>query len=218
MQLDGSIYQFFTIIVFSICAILLLIKRKDIDSSQQRTFFLGLVGFFLGWSFCQLMFYFSSFYLTDLSLYLILYKAAYIFGICGIIALIFVIERYAVPKTKFIFTLITIIGLFLVIILPMPAGDEIAGARLASYITLPAGVASILLLYIYLVFKLTDRLRRETIWILLGFLLLFLGYVLTTSLFGWLALLYDPYWTLMSFSLMMGGSLILTLTYYQKEI
>ncbi len=215
MQVDGTLFQLLVVFAFTFCALMLLVKRRAVESSEQKWFFLGLVGFFIGWALCELFFYASA--KVDPSFYLALYKGAYIAGICGILSLLLVVEKFAVPKTKFIFTIITLVGLALVIIFPMPATDEIIGARLAAYIFLPAGVASILLLYLYMVFKLTDELRRETIMILLGFILIFAGYVLTTSLF---ADFYEatPYWSVICYSLMIAGGFILTLTYYKKEI
>lgn len=190
------------IITFGGCTALILIKTIKIRDSDQAWFFLGLFGFFLGWCLVLILYFFSD-------------KAAYIVGIAGLLSILFVIEKYAV-KSKYIFSIITLIGLVLVIILPLPA-TEISGARLASYIFLPAGGVSILVLYLYLITKVSGDLRRETIFVFLGFFLIFGGYALDIQLFESVRAML-PFWDIMNSLLMLCGGLLLAITYYRREI
>ncbi|MHA1264766.1 MAG: hypothetical protein ACTSRS_05970 [Candidatus Helarchaeota archaeon] len=218
MPAAAPIFQLTLGIAFLLYASLFLLKIRRIEEKSQKNFFLGLFGFCLGWGLLQIMYYISGTYPEDSLMALTYYKVAYIVGICGFLSLLLVIEKYAVPRTKFFFSIITAFGLILVIILPMPPGTQISGARLASYIFLPAGAISIFFLYLYLIFKLSGPLRRETTLILLGFVLLFIGYVLTTSLFANFQFLDEDAWNIMCYSFMLVGGLIVTSIYYRRNI
>ena len=83
-----------------------------------------------------------------------------------------------------------------------------------TYIFTPAGVLSVIALYGYLTRKLTGEARRETTIILIGFIILIVGHVLSIELFKnmfytWIGFVYTP--------LMIAGSLIFTITYYRQE-
>ncbi len=207
------VLQILLIIFFWGYSVLLLIKIKKLDIPEQRGFFVGLFGFFLAWGFLQLMYYLAPPFAIDPTGYETSYKIAYIFGVIAELSILIVIEKYAVPKTRFIFSIITLIGLVLIIIFPLQ-GETISGARLISYIFLPIGAVSIMLLYIYLFFKLSGKLRIETGVILLGITLLILGYLFDTNIFSSM----PPFWEPMCSLLMLIGGFIVAFTYYRRAI
>ena len=164
----------------------------------------------------EFFFLISPPYAVDPNLHTLTWKAAYIAGIAALLSILIVIEKYAVTKSKFIFSILVLIGLVLVVVLPLHP-TEISGARLTSYIFLPAGGLSILVLYVYLITKLSGDARRETGLIFMGFFLIFGGYSLDSQLFESIASLF-VFWDIMCSLLMLCGGVILALTYYRRKI
>ncbi|MHA1650737.1 MAG: hypothetical protein ACTSYB_11130 [Candidatus Helarchaeota archaeon] len=207
-----NIFQILHIIIFIICSIILFIKSRRLELSEQKKFFIGLAGFALGWSLTHLTFLFVNIMPEEDPLFAVLWKIAACIGILALLSIILVIERYAV-KSKYVFSIITLIGLILVIVLPI-YGREISGARLASYIFLPIGASSIVFLYLYLIIKLTGEPRRETIYVFIGILLIFFGYALGTEL---LSGVYIPYRFVINSLLMICGGILVTIVYNKRE-
>ena len=121
-----EIFQILLIITFVGCSVLILIKTVKLRSSEQKWFFLGLFGFLLGWSLLEFFFLISPPYAVDPNLHTLTWKAAYIAGIAALLSILIVIEKYAVTKSKFIFSLLALIGLVLVVVLPLHP-TEISG-------------------------------------------------------------------------------------------
>ncbi|MHA1229956.1 MAG: hypothetical protein ACTSRP_00095 [Candidatus Helarchaeota archaeon] len=200
--------------VFWACAVVFIFKLKTYELKSQKRFFLGLALFFIFWGLMKICFTISNYYKNiDLIYYSIYWKIAASLGICGLLSIILVLETYMV-KSKYFFSIITLIGLVLAMTLPI-SGTEITGARLASYIFLPLGAISIILLYLYLYVKLTGKLRHETGLILWGILLIFLGYSVNIEL---IKKYFDPILLDHISSIMMiCGALLYTLMYYRKK-
>ena len=208
------LFVFINIIIFWICAILFLIKSKRSELNSQKIFFIGVSAFFIFWGFMRLVFEFSNYYIEiDLNLYSTLWKVASSLGIAAILSIIIVMETYMV-KSKYVFSIITLLGLILCIILPI-YGHEISGARLAAYIFLPAGGLSIIALYLYLYIKLSGRARHTTGFIAAGLTLIFLGYLLNIELIKQLITI-DIMGIITSIIMICGG-LLYTILYYKKS-
>ncbi|MHA1752529.1 MAG: hypothetical protein ACTSYZ_09180 [Candidatus Helarchaeota archaeon] len=212
--LSDQILVYVNSIVFWVCAIVFWAKSKKSELKSQKRFFIGISFFFIFWGIMRIMFIFSNYYYEiDLSLYSFYWKIASTIGIGGLLSILIVLEIYMV-KSKFIFSIITFIGLLLAIILPIN-GTEISGARLATYIFLPTGALSILGLYIYLYIKLSGRARHETGIIAWGLTLIFLGYTLTIELIKHIfnTELISP----IASVVMICGALLYTTMYYFKK-
>ncbi len=208
-----TIFRIILIIVFIACGIVLLLKARSLEMLEQRRFLLGLCAFSIGWSIMNTIFLFAETYPDTDPLYSTLWKIATIVGISALFSVIIVVEKYTVPKTKFFFSIITIIGLALVIILPIQ-GTEITGARLAAYIFLPVAAASIFILYLYLIIKLSGKPRQEAVIVFLGMFLIVIGYLLDTEL---LKSLLPPAFIILDSILMICGGITITLIYYRRE-
>lgn len=204
-----------SMIIFWICAVLFWIKSRKSELKSQKLFFIGVSGFFILWGIMRIAFTIANYYFEiDLGLYEILWKIAAGIGIAAILCILLVMETYMV-KSKYIFSIITLIGLVLSLALPVE-GKEISGGRLAAYIFLPIGAVSILFLYLYLYIKLTGKTRHVTGVITGGLTLIFLGYILNIelikNLFG------NPgVMDIIASIVMISGGLIYTIMYYMKE-
>ncbi|MHA1334831.1 MAG: hypothetical protein ACTSPW_03665 [Promethearchaeota archaeon] len=103
----------------------------------------------------------------------------YITGILGILYWLYVIETYLITNTKKIFML------------------------------LPFAIVAIFMLYIYLIIKTTGIVRKRTIWLVIGLVILVIGYIMDTELFvgnfRWIPLEISP-------ALMILGTLIFIIT------
>jgi len=203
-----------TLIIFWACAIVFWIKSKGSELKAQKMFFIGLIGFFICWGLMRVFFLVSNIYEgIDLFLYSTYWRIASSIGILALLCILIVMESYLV-KSKYIFSIITIIGLILAIFLPLEP-EKITGARLATYIFLPAGGISILGLYLYLYIKLTGKARHETGFITTGIALIFLGYLVSIEFVQTFIPL--EIINILSPVLMIAGALLFTIIYYRKE-
>ncbi|MHA1268198.1 MAG: hypothetical protein ACTSPY_00305 [Candidatus Helarchaeota archaeon] len=209
-----DILIYVSVAIFWLCAILFWIKYRKIEMKSQKRFFLGISSFFILWGIMRLVFTASNYYKgIDEFLFSTYWRIASGIGIAGILSILLVIETYMV-KSKYIFSIITLVGLVLAMVLPIE-GTEIKGARLATYVTLPVGALSILGLYLYLYIKLSGRSRHETGIITGGIALIFFGYILNIELFKQLfgAEIVDP----LASIIMIIGALIYSLMYFRKK-
>ena len=211
LDILSEILDYSLIVIFAAISIVFLFLMSKKEEKGQKYFYLGLFSFNICWSFLHLMFKLGGVFDYGMFFYGILWKTGAIFGIIGLLSLLVAIETYVI-KSKYVFTIITFIGFILVLILPY--GDGITGARLATYITLPAGAISILILYSYLVTKLAGKPRRDTIYILAGFLILFKGYLLDTDIFSDIPILN---WDAITTTIRIIGGMIIGFTYFMKD-
>jgi len=217
MQIIFSLDQILSIIaaiIFWICSFLFSIKAKIVEDKSNKKFFIGVSIFFLFWGIMRIFFLIAYMYLNiDLIIYSLWWKIASISGIISILAILLVMETYLV-KSRYIFSIITIIGLILVIILPI-YGTEISYARLASYIFFPAGGFSIVILYLYLFFKVPGKDKRTIGLIALGIIMIFTGYTLSVELVK--KFFEREFMDIISTIIMIIGGLLYTLVYYLKK-
>ncbi|MBD3230841.1 MAG: hypothetical protein GF329_21870 [Candidatus Lokiarchaeota archaeon] len=206
------------IVILIILAILFWVKafrKSEIESQKWFSFCLGF--FMLCFSLTRLFFFFSDLYKEEIWIEMtygfitlnfnFFWKLAALFGIGGLIFILFVLERYSVKITKYILTIIVTIGLILAIFFPV-SPDLGFDARLMTYITVPLGVLGILSLYLYLMIKTPGEVRRKSLTAFIGILILFMGFMIDTalgqSLFG-----FDP--GIIATILMIGGSIIFSI-------
>ncbi len=82
-------------------------------------------------------------------------------------------------------------------------------ALMLIYILLPFAIVAIFMLYIYLIIKTTGIVRKRTIWLVIGLVILVIGYIMDTELFvgnfRWIPLEISP-------ALMILGTLIFIIT------
>ena len=201
----NNIFNILLIITFGILSVFFLKKVFQLEAQPRRFFFLGVFGFMLGWSIMNLLFLFGYAYPDTHPIFSTIWKIATVVGMSALFSLLLVIEKFAVTNSKFIFTIITFVGIMLIIFLPV-TGTEISGARLVSYIFIPIGAMSIIVLDVYLVMKFEGRSRREMLCVLIGCILIFFGYVLDTELLS--HLMPTPLDIIDSLLMIGGGSLI----------
>lgn len=217
------IFEIISMIVFEVCSIFFFIKSRRAEMKSQKWFFGGLGLFFVFWGLKSIIFLFTDFigqYIVvtfdPISIfYSISWKMGTGIGIAGLLSVILVLETYSV-KSKYVFSIITIVGLILALVLPIFGSETLWPARVASYVFLPWGALSIIGLYTYLSNKLTGDVKRETILILVGFILICLGYVLSVELIKQSL----PFQEIMQFIypiVQIVGSLMFTIVYFRKE-
>ncbi|NVM30944.1 MAG: hypothetical protein HWN65_19035 [Candidatus Helarchaeota archaeon] len=183
-------------VIFNICLIVSLIifalylfikRRREDPGSRTPTIFLGYAVFLICYSITRIFFVFSDFEVytwstTTTELNTIYVGLAYSFGILGAICLFIIIERYLV-HTKYGFTILGIVVLimsllstFSIIVTEVP--------QTIITIVFPLFFAIIVLLYVYVAIKAMGEPRRRALGIVLGLLVMMLGFLLGSSLIG----------------------------------
>ncbi|MHA1129950.1 MAG: hypothetical protein ACTSQI_05115 [Candidatus Helarchaeota archaeon] len=171
------------VIVFSfIFAVFFWRRRSELEMRSSRMVFLGQ-GMFVGcYGVTRLFFlfqlYFKEGYYVDIFpnavMSDIIWKISTAIGILAIVFLLIVIETYLV-KSRYIFSLVALVGCILSLILPV---DD---ARIVTYIALPIAMIGVIALYAYLFFKSSGELRKKVSWSLNGFIIFGVGVVIDTE-------------------------------------
>jgi hypothetical protein len=102
----------------------------------------------------------------------------YMIEIFGIISWLYILEIYMVEKTKKMLSISTIILSVLAFVTLIGAQN-----RILIYITLLFSIGGIISLCIYITIKTPGIVRKRTLWLLIGLILLFAGYVMDSELF-----------------------------------
>jgi hypothetical protein len=185
-----EIFNGLLIVSMIIFAVFMFLKRRDKElSSAQKNIKLGYCLFLLSYGITRLFFIFSDFEIysvppptSETFMSTIYVGIAYAFGILGAIWLIVMIERYLL-HTKYIFTIISIIifGLSIISIFAIISTDLLTTIIAFS---LPVFFGIVVILYLYVAINSTGDVRKRSLGVVLGLLIMMLGFILGSSLMG----------------------------------
>lgn len=185
-----EIFNVFVVISMILFALYLFNKmRKKESGSVQKHIYLGYCFFLLSYGVTRIFFIFSDYEvrslvypIIDSPLNMIYVGIAYTFGLFGALWIFFMVERYLV-RTRYIFTAITIgiLGLSIISILGIVPTDI---PQLIMTVALPGFIALIILLYVYVAIKTPGDARNRALGIVVGLLIMVIGFLLGSKLFG----------------------------------
>lgn len=176
-----SLYLWFgTIALFFLACVLFIMKGRKLDLKSQKMLFIAYGIASLGLGFTRLFFILGVHIPDQYDFYTTL---GYLSSLAGIIFWLFVLETYLVPKTKKIFTIISLIAFTIsTIALVSPLLSREFALQL-QYILLPFSLGAIAILYIYLILKTTGEVRVKAIWILVGLVLIAIAQIVDGEAF-----------------------------------
>ncbi len=169
----------------------ILRSRKEEKGSAQRNIFLGYCLFLCSYAITRIFFVFSDVELwfaydhhglTNTILNEIYVGIGYSAGILGALCLLIMIERYLI-RTRYIFSILAI-GIFIlsvISIFPLIPTDI---PQTIITVVFPVFFGVILLLYLYVVFKSAGEARKKAIGIVLGLLVMIVGFLFGSALIG----------------------------------
>jgi len=159
-------------------------KGRDTDPGQ-RNIFLGYSLFLATYGLVRFFFIYSDieiFYHGETALNDIYVGLAYTCGVLGALWLFYSIERYLV-HSRYVFTILGMITLGIAIIsLLQVIPTQIP--RMIIFVAVPVFFGVIGLLYLYVAIKASGELRRRALGILTGLLVIMVGFLFGSSIFG----------------------------------
>ncbi|MHA1437134.1 MAG: hypothetical protein ACTSPD_06120 [Promethearchaeota archaeon] len=166
-----------------LCFILFIKKSQKMDLKSQKMLYNAYGLFFLFFGFTRI-FFITAVYQTDActdcyDIYTIL---GYIAINIGIVFWLYVLETHLIKKTKKIFLTIAMISLGVTSIALIGIIKRETILDIIS-VLLIISLLEIIILYIYLILKSTGSVRIKSIWLLIGMLLMFLGYSMDSEFF-----------------------------------
>ncbi|MHA1149946.1 MAG: hypothetical protein ACTSR8_17045 [Promethearchaeota archaeon] len=175
-----SLYLWFgTITFFFIAFILFIIKGRKLDLKSQKMLFYGYSMASLGLGFTR-VFFLLGVHIPDQ--YDFFTTLGYLSSLAGLIFWLYILENYLVPKTKKLFTIVSVIA-FLVSVVALLSPLPREFALNIQYILLPFSLSAIAVLYIYIIIKTTGDVRVKAIWILIGLVLIAVAQILDGEAF-----------------------------------
>ncbi len=202
-------YQGFSLILWIIAVILLflafilsLIKARNEKGRETRFGYLAIANFCFFFSLCRLVYIFSVYDSQNYVFYVVL---GYVFSIIAIIFILYLIETQVITQTKKVFTIITLVLLGIAIITLFGITTRAFALNL-MYLIMPFSIGVIMLMYIYIIFKSTGKIRNKAFLVFLSIALIFLAHLLDSEFF--ISLTY-PYLPLEITPLMMDIGIIL---------
>ncbi|MGQ4873352.1 MAG: hypothetical protein ACP6IY_04680 [Promethearchaeia archaeon] len=187
--------------IFYFACFLFIRKARILEMKSQKMILSGYGIFSLLFGSARIFFILGVHFPEQYDFYTTL---GYIVGILGIIYWLYVIETYLITSTKKIFMIITSAA-FGIALIALIGQTSRYFALTIIYILLPFSVIAIFMLYIYVIIKSTGNVRKRTIWVVIGLIILIVGYLMDTELFvgtfRWIPLEIAP-------SLMIIGTLI----------
>lgn len=149
--------------------------------------------FALGWMGSRIFFIFSDFEKLnngETAIYVLFVLASYIVGIFSAISIIILFERHILEmKTKIMsklfltFTFALVIGFVFIVIFPSVATIIITPFRWICMSLSAIGFIIIFMLYAKIIIKFAGDLRRNAIFTFIGFILIFVGAIMDSTLF-----------------------------------
>ena len=158
--------------------VLFYLKSRKTEFTTQRKLYIGYSFFFFFFALMRITFIVAVYLPSDYDFYTSL---GYILGTIGLIILLFIIETYLVPKTKRIFTLITIV-MFSVSLISLIGTVSREFSLTILNILQPIAVLIIFGIYLFIILKGTGEIRTKAIWFLIGLILLFLGHIMDSEM------------------------------------
>ena len=159
--------------------LLFLLKSNKLEMKSQKMIYLGygLFGLFFG---ITRILFIIAFYIPDQ--YDFYTTFGYMTGIIGILCWLYMLETYLVTNTKKIFMIITSIA-FVIALIALIGQASRDLALIMIYVLLPFAIIAIFMLYLYLIIKTTGTVRTRAIWLLIGLIILAIGYMMDSELF-----------------------------------
>ncbi len=205
MGLEETIAKIILIVITVIGGVLLTLKQVKLEKSGQKYFLLGIAVFAYVFALTRAIFVYTDNLGSSHPDYQFLWRLGWVMSLIAIIAIVVVIETYMV-KTRYVFTVIGIIGVILTIILEQ---------ELLRFVN--AGVSGVLLVdlvaaYVYVIIKSEGAPRIKATKSLLGIALLAGGLIIdgfSTQLFSGMDM------SLLGVSLMVVGLVLYFVTLYR---
>ncbi|MHA1281749.1 MAG: hypothetical protein ACTSQP_04515 [Promethearchaeota archaeon] len=205
LQGTSLILWLISIGIFFTSFVLFILKALKLEMKSQKKIFQGYGIFSLFFGITRIIFIIGVYIPEQYDFYTTL---GYITGILGILYWLYVIETYLITNTKKIFMIITSVAFGIALIALIGQASRYF-ALMLIYILLPFAIVAIFMLYIYLIIKTTGIVRKRTIWLVIGLVILVIGYIMDTELFvgnfRWIPLEISP-------ALMILGTLIFIIT------
>ncbi|MHA1791098.1 MAG: hypothetical protein ACTSVI_00550 [Promethearchaeota archaeon] len=170
----------FGILLFIVFGLLLIFRHPENSTDIQNRINLGYGLFSIFYAGCRIFFIIGVWYPNESwssNSYDSFTVVGYFFAAVGMTSIIFVVEKYFIPKTKHLFSVLGIIisvifALGIMMIVPRYF------ALYLSYISSPFLLAVLIILYLYLAVKGTASIRKNAITIIVAILLMGLAAVI----------------------------------------
>jgi len=162
-----------------------IVQGNRLEMKSQKWMNLGWGFFFIFFALLR-VFFMLGIYMGEPTLtieeYDLYTNLGYIAGIIGLIFVLAVLEKYMVPQTKKVITIITVVAFVICLVaLIIPGGRDIALD--VVYILMPITIGFIAIIYVYLIFKTTGMLRKKCEWIFISLLILTIGHLMDSQSF-----------------------------------
>ncbi len=184
-----DLYLWIAAIVLHYVFMVIFIKRaKSVEYKSQKWLFAAYATFFGLYGITKILFIYA---VWDPANYDFWVNLGYVFGVICFVPIIAHIEKFLVPKTKFIFTILGL-GLFVVSLLglfPFLGRDFVLEV---TYIASPVLLSIVFILYMVLIKQSTGFIRTKTAWTLLGMIFFAIAVILDGE--GILTLQIIPLW------------------------
>jgi hypothetical protein len=167
------------IIILIIASGMVFIEARQVKTeSSSQNWILWSYGFFaIGNALTHILFIFAF---NFVQFYDPLVNLAYIAGISGFLPFVVVVEKYILPQTKHIFTIIAII-INLIVIYPLFDQSQTEFSRITQKVGSPIIFGVFACLIIYLIFKSSGSLRKKSLMIFIGVGILSIALILDSN-------------------------------------
>ena len=160
-------------IIFSIFSIIMAIylSKKFLFTELeggQRDYFLGMVLFIIIHLIARIFYMLYDFYYIGGVPYELFWDIAAIIGVGSLIFLLFAIERHILKKSRYIFTILSIITFVLLIVLPVYK-------EIIQLIMIPIVAILVPAIYIYTAAKISGKIRKNSLIIAFSLIIFILG-------------------------------------------
>lgn len=170
---------------------------------SQREYYLGIAIFIIVHLFARIFYFIFDFYSEFDQFY---WDLGAIVGIAGIVFMVYAIERYIYTRSRFFFTTIAIISVIL-LILAAVLNFPLAIKNTVQSVVVPAVGLFIPLIYLYVAYKGSGEIRKNSLIIFVGIFVFVAGQTAHMSLF--LATNEFIYFVLSPVFMIVGGGIFL---------
>ena len=204
--LSISLVLWVSFVILSVVFAIFMTKKfllSDLEPAQ-RDYFLGLVLFIIIHMVSRIFYILYDFYWIDGSQFILFWDIAAAVGTASLIFLLFAIERHIIKKTKFLFTILSIITVCLYFII-------YEYRNIVQLFMIPIVAIVIPAIYVYTAIKSTGNVRKNSLIIAMGLIVFILGQA-AHSINIWDLFMYDIafflYFIASPIGLLIGGLLL----------
>ncbi|MBD3227698.1 MAG: hypothetical protein GF329_05875 [Candidatus Lokiarchaeota archaeon] len=140
---------------------------SDLEPAQ-RDYFLGMVVFIVVHMISRIFYMLYDFYYINGSPYVPFWDIGAAIGAASVVFLLFAIERHMLKKTKYLFTILSIITVVLYFVIYQYRD-------IVQLIMIPIVAIVVPLIYVYTAIKSTGQIRKTSIIIAIGIIIFILG-------------------------------------------